>query len=278
MITKEFFDETAVALKEPTGKVFESASTYIDMALQQLTGYVSALADIDEQLLEHMQRAACLKGAYDVVPLLDLVATPNGFGIVSNQNIAPASPHRVQALRQELLLQYTLRRDCMLAYMQQNAVQFAPAHAPRCLCWAPFILSSRGVSVTTGRPLNVDEYRELQPIIAEGEAAVADIMGAALYRRLVTAEAEGMQWVTDDEHRHLVQIRDAALYYIVNLIHSRRNPQPPRRKVLQSAERMLQDALNNAADVLPEYKESRQYLALHTPRYQNTKGDPCFFS
>jgi len=32
------------------------------------------------------------------VPSLDLVLTPNGFGIVSNQNVAPASPHRVTRL------------------------------------------------------------------------------------------------------------------------------------------------------------------------------------
>ena len=32
------------------------------------------------------------------VPSLDLVLTPNGFGIVSNQNVAPASPHRVARL------------------------------------------------------------------------------------------------------------------------------------------------------------------------------------
>ena len=32
------------------------------------------------------------------VPSLDLVLTPNGFGIVSNQNVAPASPHRISRL------------------------------------------------------------------------------------------------------------------------------------------------------------------------------------
>ena len=32
------------------------------------------------------------------VPSLDLVLTPNGFGIVSNQTVAPASPHRITRL------------------------------------------------------------------------------------------------------------------------------------------------------------------------------------
>lgn len=36
------------------------------------------------------------------VPSLDLVLTPNGFGIVSNQNVAPASPHRISRLLNSL--------------------------------------------------------------------------------------------------------------------------------------------------------------------------------
>ena len=32
------------------------------------------------------------------IPSLDLVLTPNGFGVVSNQNIAPASKERVDRL------------------------------------------------------------------------------------------------------------------------------------------------------------------------------------
>ena len=44
------------------------------------------------------------------VPSLDLVLTPNGFGIVSNQNIAPASKERVDRLLAAL---ETTRDDCI---------------------------------------------------------------------------------------------------------------------------------------------------------------------
>ncbi len=50
------------------------------------------------------------------VPSLDLVLTPNGFGIVSNQNVAPASPHRVT----RLLASLETSRDIAIEQMIHN--------------------------------------------------------------------------------------------------------------------------------------------------------------
>lgn len=36
------------------------------------------------------------------VPQLDLILTPNGFGIVSNQNVVPASKERIERLTRSL--------------------------------------------------------------------------------------------------------------------------------------------------------------------------------
>ena len=74
------------------------------------------------------------------VPSLDLVLTPNGFGIVSNQNIAPASPHRISRLLGSLepgyrhravdpqpVPQQHVERQPQAAMVQRNAV---PEHRP----------------------------------------------------------------------------------------------------------------------------------------------------
>ena len=45
------------------------------------------------------------------VPQLDLILTPNGFGIVSNQNVIPASKERIE----RLLLSLEKQRDDALA-------------------------------------------------------------------------------------------------------------------------------------------------------------------
>ena len=51
------------------------------------------------------KRIVALDALYRAIPSLDLVLTPNGFGVVSNQNIAPASKERVANLRASLLME-----------------------------------------------------------------------------------------------------------------------------------------------------------------------------
>ena len=56
---------------------------------------------------DHAKRAACTLIAatafYHAAPSLDIVVTPNGFGVVSTNNVAPASKERVERLRASLL-------------------------------------------------------------------------------------------------------------------------------------------------------------------------------
>lgn len=63
------------------------------------------LDDGKEDLVEQLKRIVALDALYRAVPSLDLVLTPNGFGVVSNQNIAPASKERVANLRAGLLME-----------------------------------------------------------------------------------------------------------------------------------------------------------------------------
>ena len=59
------------------------------------------------------------------VPSLDLVLTPNGFGIVSNQNVAPASRDRVVRLVNSLEASRDIAIEQMLQYLFQNERWFA---------------------------------------------------------------------------------------------------------------------------------------------------------
>lgn len=49
-------------------------------------------------LLHHCRMALAADAMLHAVPQLDLILTPNGFGIVSNSNIAPASKERIERL------------------------------------------------------------------------------------------------------------------------------------------------------------------------------------
>lgn len=55
------------------------------------------------------------------IPSLDLVLTPNGFGIVSNGNLAPASAERVARLSESLLLLRDKHIEQLLLLLYSNA-------------------------------------------------------------------------------------------------------------------------------------------------------------
>lgn len=64
-------------------------------------------ADPTSEVWRHLASLIVVDALGRAIPSLDLVITPNGFGIVSNQNVAPASKDRVE----RLILQMNSQRD-----------------------------------------------------------------------------------------------------------------------------------------------------------------------
>ena len=56
----------------------------------------------NERFRYPLEKLVACQAYMTAIPSLDLVLTPNGFGIVSNQNIVPASRERVDALMNSL--------------------------------------------------------------------------------------------------------------------------------------------------------------------------------
>ena len=72
-----------------------------DWVMETFTGHdeMEAIAeDPASSVWEHMAQLTVTEALRRAIPSLDIVRTPNGFGIVSNQNVAPASKDRVERL------------------------------------------------------------------------------------------------------------------------------------------------------------------------------------
>lgn len=78
-----------------------------------LTELLSVSENANNKLLHYARMAVVAEAMLHAVPQLDLVLTPNGFGVVSNTNIAPASKERVE----RLLLSLEKMRDDTLAVL-----------------------------------------------------------------------------------------------------------------------------------------------------------------
>ena len=107
-------------LKEVAGEtlLFDKIRYHLMQAEQWLTDtFVSSetMARIrtysdNTPLLHHCRIITASEAMLHAIPQLDLILTPNGFGIVSNQNIAPASKERIERL---LLSLEKLRDDAL---------------------------------------------------------------------------------------------------------------------------------------------------------------------
>lgn len=73
-------------------------------------------------LLHYCRIITAAEAMLHAVPQLDLILTPNGFGIVSNQNVIPASKERIE----RLLLSLEKQRDDALAVYPHLASGCSP--------------------------------------------------------------------------------------------------------------------------------------------------------
>lgn len=99
-ITKEQFEKIISSATNSTSEVFDMISPHLEeVGLQLRNELLGAMADDLEAvpgLEQCVMKLICLRTYAEQIPQLDLVLTPTGFGVVSNQNLAPASADRVK--------------------------------------------------------------------------------------------------------------------------------------------------------------------------------------
>ena len=123
----------AFATAQGESPFFDKVLPWLEAAerwlFEQFIGDEFADALIAMDANEPMRLTACSVVAHEAmmraVPSLDLVLTPNGFGIVSNSNVAPASRDRVVRLINSLEASRDLAIEQMLQYLFQNERWFA---------------------------------------------------------------------------------------------------------------------------------------------------------
>lgn len=107
-LLRQFIPNTITTVKGET-PLFEKLSPFLATAEAWLSETIvgnELFALIAEEAISEKYNIICQIIAYEgfrnAIPSLDLILTPNGFGIVSNSNIAPASSERVTRLADSL--------------------------------------------------------------------------------------------------------------------------------------------------------------------------------
>ena len=90
-----------------------------------LYNYIEGLSPDTNSLQDELRNIIAYKAYKSAIPFVDLIQTQNGFGVVSNANIAPASKERVERLIAQCDQQLDTATDMLI--LQISAVPAALA-------------------------------------------------------------------------------------------------------------------------------------------------------
>lgn len=104
--SQNVFERICTSATNSTAEVYDMIAPHLDDTLQSinrvLLGDMADKLDTVPGLEAAVIKLVCLRTYQEQIPQLDLVLTPTGFGVVSNQNLAPASADRVKNLLQQV--------------------------------------------------------------------------------------------------------------------------------------------------------------------------------
>lgn len=267
-IDQTTFEKYLPSFTSPAEDTFLRMQPYIGMVTARVENFIGDI-ELENMHLPFITKFICLRAAREAIPQFDLVLTANGFGVVSNQNVAPASKERVNALMEKLRQVESITFDLMVELLLQTEWANSPTAEQyiTSLLYMPSMMRRYGVRYE-GREVFYDEWQHLQNRLAEAEEKVSQLISPELYNRLIE-----VQRIADTENPHeynivLEQARKVAAAWIS----ADRFPTAPR-----TLSHRLLDTIKLYADKLTEYNSSSTYEAHNTPRYANKKEDTTFF-
>lgn len=263
-IDKKTFESVVLSATSSTAHVFDMLQPHLEVTEQNLKSELFGSFDIASvNGLESIAiRLVCLRTYYEQIPHLDLVLTPTGFGIVSNENVAPASADRVKALRQQV----------------RNACDDVLDEAILAMLGTDWVKTVSGrIHVNslffTGKDLRdyaclPDAHRsdllERLVQIAEAEEYIRRTVSTEFFEVLL----EGIRTKNlKTEYRMLLhELRLAVAGWLLG-----------NKNVLRMKLANVVNEMENHIDDYPEYKNSEAYKVKHFEHYQNTKDDATYF-
>lgn len=271
-LSQEAFERYVPSFRDSENRTYDALYPYIYNVCERTT---EALHLTDELLAEHSGLTARLesfvyrRAAHDAMPHFDLLLTENGFGVVSNTNLAPASKERVAALRERLREEKSDARDALLLALcdvdDWRTSNAAPLRDT--LLWCPRLARRYGITAEGGARIYEREYEALRPALRHAHEAAAQIVSHEQMRWLVAHQDEADRLFPYDA-RNVLRERVRTLMSAFVADH---------KPAVQRAIDSVQSWLNIHADELPEYRASSKYEADRFKPYENAKEDPCFF-
>ena len=266
-IDQQKFEHYVSAATNAQSTIFDMLGDYIDVAeswLQHnILGSGLKVDDLNETLMIEAERFICLYSFYNAIPELDLILTDNGFGVVNNDNVSPASADRVDKLRKQVLKLSNNALDCIIDGLRGNALwdDSALAHILISSTFYKADHLSTYAGMADATRLELANYKTS---IFAAENKVVKRISLNLFKYIL----EGIRHddLKDVELDLLDSIRCVVGFHL--------------SKDLSSEDVALDDIenfLESNLDAFPLYMSSNEYKVKHYEHFQNAKDDSTYF-
>lgn len=269
-ITKEKFERYVPVATSPNDRVFNMVAGRFDEATAEVERVYlgKELAEkIDENALlkEIAIRYVCKRAFLDSMASLDVTLTATGFGVVSNQQLTPASRQRVEAVKAETEEGIWRTGSDMLGelvwcegwYRTQQARSLikSPIYSPHVL------LRSCGIKVETS-----GEWKQTAKTVSDATAELTRRMGKKTMDMLLDMTRQGDTLRTPYEDYD--ELLGLSRKYIAAAIEGQDKKQ---RQTLAD----IIETLDGDLETFRYYKDSKAYNVNHAETFENDHESPA---
>lgn len=269
-----FIPNQVVAVKGEAS-LFDKIAYWLDTAEQWIFDTFCPASVIDAILADNPQSPlrnplaaiAAHQALADAIPSLDLVQTVNGFAVVSNQNLAPASRDRVD----RLIAAHRSQRDTAIsALIPRLAAVPQWRDTPQCGFFRSTLFQPKHINslspIRNPQSSLWERYEELQPAIAAAEDRLAaEYISPELMQRL-RDEALGLN---NPHSPILTRLYTALRSHIADIIQD--------RPLRDTALRDIVDYIRRHSDTFPEWHHSDTARLFSPPVFRNSKESPGYW-
>lgn len=277
------FEKFVPSLRDGGEEIYKGIEPYLQPAYWRLKNELKVEL-INNKCAPYFRRAVYATAAYNALPTLDLVATPNGFGVVSNQNIAPASKERVAAFRESLRQYKSDSKDqCLERYYKQakdgdtdqvdkfgGRIKISPDTILRSgVIYSATVARENGITMPDGQPVYEEEMRRLEYKLAAADVKIRKLIGGKQF----DYEMGAGRFCTKLD----LMLRRLSAMYVMQAD----------RRTVKDYENEILDFMEEVDNEFPSTTAAQRYQYYHASaqrelrknpvRYENRKEDPTYF-
>ena len=267
-ITKEDFERHVPVAQSNNDGIFEACASFIES--EGLDFCENVLGELGMKAIETTNGlrssavgAICNRGFVLAIRQLDVVLTNTGFGVVSTQDLTPASQSRVQAVEDNVRLNI-LRTTCNSIKYLRRVVGWGDTEAAQ-LCIPHICWSYHEMLLRAGMEAKYSLWISVQPAITEALKVITDNISIEMMSVLLDAERMALSLTVFNRTLKDTIMRAVAFKMCGN--------EDAFRAGVKDTVRLLEDNIDN----FPEYRDSSTYEARHYKGYENRQDSKVYY-